>query len=183
MVTVNCIVCGKEFSVRPYRIGTAKTCSMSCAGKIKPKRFRRTERACKQCGTRFQIQIGELKHKGHGTFCSRKCVTRWQEESAIDRPRKNPHSTSRTRERQWSVSIRQRDNNTCQRCKDVAPSHDAHHIAPRSQRPDLKFDLSNGVTLCSSCHRWVHQHPIEAVACGLLSTESYELAAKNRKAA
>jgi hypothetical protein len=50
----------------------------------------------------------------------------------------------------------------------------AHHVAPRSQRPDLKYELDNGKTLCLKHHDWVHAHPVEANRMGLLSTEKYE---------
>lgn len=76
----------------------------------------------------------------------------------------------------WSWVVRARDDHRCQRCgkRDERNNH-AHHIAPRSRRPDLKKDVSNGKTVCPPCHQWIHEHPIEAEAAGLLSTESYEL--------
>lgn len=55
---------------------------------------------------------------------------------------------------------------------------DPHHIAPRSRRPDLKYDVSNGLCLCRTHHDWVGEHPIEAVKMGLLLDETYELAHK-----
>ena len=48
----------------------------------------------------------------------------------------------------------------------------------RSRRPDLKYVLENGICLCREHHGWVHDNPIEAGEMGLLSSESYELAAK-----
>lgn len=79
----------------------------------------------------------------------------------------------------WSQAVRMRDDHRCQRCgkRDEENNH-AHHVAPRSRRPDLKRDLSNGKTVCPDCHRWIHDHPIEAEALGLLSSETYEAARK-----
>lgn len=81
--------------------------------------------------------------------------------------------------------VRQRDNNTCQfpGCGHVSRQIDVHHIAKRSQRPDLKFEVSNGICLCREHHDWTDTHHDEAVQRGLLNTESYELAKKQRKAA
>lgn len=82
----------------------------------------------------------------------------------------------------WSKAVRERDDYTCQKCGRRDPGIVvAHHVAPRGRRRDLKYELSNGVTLCEiPCHQWVHAHPLEATAIGLLSTETFE---KARKAA
>jgi hypothetical protein len=82
--------------------------------------------------------------------------------------------------------VRQRDNYTCQfpGCGSRSKRIDVHHIAKRSQRPDLKFTVSNGICLCRKHHDWTDTHHDEAVRIGLLNTESYELAKKQeRKAA
>ncbi len=75
----------------------------------------------------------------------------------------------------WSQAVRQRDDHRCRRCRkrDEHGNH-AHHIAPRSRRPDLKRDLTNGATVCPPCHNWIHSNPIEAEAAGLLASATYE---------
>lgn len=77
----------------------------------------------------------------------------------------------------WSQAVRGRDDHRCRRCgkRDEENNH-AHHVAPRSRRPDLKSNLDNGITVCPDCHLWIHSHPIEAEALGLLSSETYEKA-------
>lgn len=57
---------------------------------------------------------------------------------------------------------------------------DPHHIAERSLRPDLKYDVSNGITLCRRHHDWLPLHRREAVSMGLISEETYEKAAKSQ---
>lgn len=80
-------------------------------------------------------------------------------------------------ERKWQRTVRERDNYTCRRCGKYDPYIHAHHVAPRSRRPDLKYDPDNGICLCGiPCHKWVHDHPIEATALRLLSDETYEKA-------
>lgn len=74
----------------------------------------------------------------------------------------------------WSQEVRLRDYYRCRRCGKQDYKNHAHHIAPRSRRPDLRFDLDNGITVCMDCHNWIHSHPIEAEAVGLLSSETYE---------
>jgi len=80
-------------------------------------------------------------------------------------------------ERDWKLKVRERDNYTCQRCfKVTLKSIHCHHIAPRSRRPDLVLELSNGIALCFECHAWCHARPIEATKAGFLSSATYEKA-------
>lgn len=116
-------------------------------------------RICKTCSKEFPFPESQLKHKGHGTFCSRQCSTRWQEQVAASTP---TMSMDRAKDKAWSRTVRENDQNTCRRCGKVHKSNDAHHIAPRDEFPDLRFDLSNGVCLCQSCHMWVHMNPVVA---------------------
>lgn len=51
----------------------------------------------------------------------------------------------------WSHKIRNRDDNTCQHCGSKEKLH-AHHIIPWNTNIELRYDLSNGITLCNSCH-------------------------------
>lgn len=54
----------------------------------------------------------------------------------------------------WRKSVFERDAYTCQHC-DVKGSSSyltAHHIKSFAHYPELRFELSNGLTLCESCH-------------------------------
>ena len=57
--------------------------------------------------------------------------------------------------REWSIAVRERDG----RCIGCGATNDlhAHHIKPKSSRPELMLDLSNGVTLCYRCHMSEHE--------------------------
>jgi 5-methylcytosine-specific restriction endonuclease McrA len=55
---------------------------------------------------------------------------------------------------------------------------DAHHIAERSLRPDLKYVRANGIALCRTHHHQVPLRRAESIALGLLSDETYERAMK-----
>jgi len=57
--------------------------------------------------------------------------------------------------KRWRREVFKRDNYTCQQCGDkgyVQP----HHILHFSKHKEQRFDINNGVTLCTCCHKLMH---------------------------
>ena len=57
--------------------------------------------------------------------------------------------------KEWRKSVFERDEYRCTKCssnKDLHP----HHIKAFAKYPELRFDLDNGITLCSECHGKEH---------------------------
>jgi len=55
--------------------------------------------------------------------------------------------------RLWRESVFKRDNYTCQWCGIRGGYIQADHIKPFAYFPELRFELSNGRTLCRECHK------------------------------
>lgn len=53
----------------------------------------------------------------------------------------------------WRNAVYERDDYTCQQCKQRGGKLNAHHIKSWSQYPELRFEVSNGLTLCVPCHK------------------------------
>lgn len=67
-------------------------------------------------------------------------------------PRHKWHSRHEYKE--WRSAVYERDNYTCQMCgKKSNGDIQAHHISTWYEAPELRFEVSNGITLCESCHR------------------------------
>jgi len=53
----------------------------------------------------------------------------------------------------WRKSVFERDDYTCQQCRERGGLLEADHIKPFALFPELRFELSNGRTLCKDCHK------------------------------
>jgi hypothetical protein len=54
--------------------------------------------------------------------------------------------------KQWTKTVKEKDNYTCQKCGDSSKRMCAHHKKPKNKFPELRLDVSNGSTMCISCH-------------------------------
>lgn len=53
----------------------------------------------------------------------------------------------------WRKEVFEKDKYTCQCCGDDSGGNlEAHHIENFSSNEDLRFEISNGITMCRSCH-------------------------------
>lgn len=54
--------------------------------------------------------------------------------------------------KEWRKAVFKRDNFVCQMCQKTNCYLQADHIKPFAYFPELRFELSNGRTLCKDCH-------------------------------
>lgn len=58
--------------------------------------------------------------------------------------------------RLWRKAVLARDGYACQDCGSDQ-GLEAHHIKPWADYPGLRFDLDNGIALCTECHKATHR--------------------------
>jgi hypothetical protein len=116
---------------------------------------------CLICRKEFRTYNAKLK-EGKGKFCSKKCY--FENVRREGRPKsrgENNHNWrggaslgthGGWRYKKWKKEIYERDNYTCQACgkKDKL---ETHHLRSWVKYPELRYELSNGTTLCEKCHR------------------------------
>lgn len=71
-------------------------------------------------------------------------------------PEERLRDRSNLEERQWAQSVKARDKYICQCCGQRGHKLVSHHILPWERYPELQLDVSNGITLCESCHADYH---------------------------
>jgi len=59
--------------------------------------------------------------------------------------------------RTWRSKVLERDGYKCFECGVSEKIMHAHHIKHFATHINLRYDLDNGITLCPSCHKEVHQ--------------------------
>ncbi|MFH1625261.1 MAG: HNH endonuclease [Pseudomonadota bacterium] len=57
----------------------------------------------------------------------------------------------------WRMEIFNRDNFTCMSCERVGGILNAHHIKEWINFPELRYEITNGITLCEECHKKLHK--------------------------
>ena len=59
--------------------------------------------------------------------------------------------------KEWQRSVFRRDLWTCQKCNKKSKKLACHHIYNFATYPELRFEISNGVTFCDVCHNRFHK--------------------------
>lgn len=90
----------------------------------------------------------KMSRKKRGKMCGKENPN-WRGGISRHDPERN-----RYRAKVWSQSVRLRDG-VCQECGAFDRLH-AHHLKRWKDYPELRYELSNGVTLCHTCHERAH---------------------------
>ena len=133
------------------------------------------EKPCQHCG---KIFVWDGKRAAsvfrQQKFCSKKCSDLGGfRRYGKDHP--NYRETARRRNRtgpyrKWVSAVFSRDQGKCQKCGSLEGLH-AHHIKSWEECPELRFEVSNGITLCFRCHWEVHA-ALKAKAVNSVNTQA-----------
>ena len=121
-----------------------KTANGKRTGKIKD---------CLLCKKDFYVPMWWAKR---AKYCSQSCYWKNKEgtkpwnDKGITPLRDKLRKTKKYKD--WQLSILLKNNFTCQSCNERGGQLTADHIKPFALFPELRFDKSNGQTLCRKCH-------------------------------
>lgn len=154
---IKCI-CGNEFYVRKSVVKKRNFCSKDCMRLIPTTKLKLT---CRECGKEYLTYRSQVKHRG-SSFCSLKCGGDYKSKAQF---REKNHAWKggispehhRIREskqfKNWRKAVFERDNYTCQFCGIKGSYLEPDHIKPFAYFKELRFDITNGRTLCKPCHK------------------------------
>lgn len=129
---------------------------------------------CHVCGEKEYKQPSHLEYSSSGKyFCSRQCKGQHYsgENNPMWKDKDYSDFTKTPAGRAWRQAVIERDAGICQDCGSEPQTPHTHHIKPKSEFPELKTDVDNGVTLCEDCH--VNRHPEKEEL--IQSTSDYEI--------
>ena len=154
-----CTICGNKVSAKRFIY------CIKCRGSKKPKRdyrilfpdcidcgkhlSRKTALRCRLCDARTpeRREISRLSRLGKPSpryIKDRTKLKRYGQDNEIRRS---------SAYKDWSKSVKKRDGWKCQLSDEsCAGRMEAHHIKSYKDNPSLRFDLMNGITLCSKHH-------------------------------
>lgn len=145
-----CPNCNQEF--RPRR-SISKFCSKKCFSEDYSRRFTPPKKNCPNCKRDFQPTSAHKRK----IFCSNRCFRKfnvkenhpsWKGGIKKEKDRRKSYEY-----KLWRDAVFKRDYYTCQHCGIKNVNLQADHIKPWCNFPELRYELSNGRTLCVPCHK------------------------------
>ncbi len=139
--TKTCQQCGVMFE----GLSKHKFCSLKCAFHS----FRKAKwvnLTCTKCGRHYEARRANRIYRRH--FYCPECYEAWK----ANMPGRDPDHCHEV----WAIAVKKRDNFTCQLCgyhSQEGFNLHAHHIVPFKDDKRLATRLSNGITLCVTCHQ------------------------------
>lgn len=160
-IGITCKVCGKrthDFSKAYQMCAECMSIEVLCPICDKPMpKYRKRGMLRKVCSYRCAKIANPTTHEQ----AKRAQQTKWT--GHIYKSHQNDIARSKSEYTEWRKIVFERDNYTCQKCgarngNGRTIKLHPHHIKPFATHTDLRYEPSNGITLCESCHRNEHKH-------------------------
>lgn len=164
---IKCEFCNKEKYIPGWRLGIARYCSRACqyASKKRVERIiaKQSAKIFKKCITCDASFLITPSRKDVRLNCSKSCYykseefkTRFSGENNFNwkggvTPL-NQKIRKSLRYKKWRNAVFARDGYKCIWCGRKGDIN-ADHIKPFAYFPELRFDITNGRTLCVPCHK------------------------------
>lgn len=157
--THKCVICGKEHFYRPSLLakGLNQTCSVECSAKklsLNRKGKKPYEMTDEIRANMSKAQKGLKKSSKGKKVANRSGEKHWNWKGGISTP--NRIARHSLEFKQWREKVFARDNYTCQMCDTKGVYLHPHHIKSFSKFIELRYELTNGITLCKDCHGVIH---------------------------
>lgn len=152
-----CRVCKQSFTYEACRKWDAHYCSKACWSSRSNESIK-----CAHCGIQVYSSVSD-----HRRYCSRSCYALHKQQTQKGsrshfwkggKTKQNQVIRSSAQYKNWRSAVFTRDRFTCQKCGAQKVYMHAHHIKPFSTHIALRFDVNNGITLCTACHKKEHSH-------------------------
>ena len=153
-VEKTCKTCKKKFIVIAARAKTAKFCNRECANVyFRSDEFKEVMNKIADKNPNSFVKGQRSRNKGvKATWIEGEKNPRWKG-GVTPENCKIRHSLEM---RAWREAVFKRDDYTCQHCEERGVKLHAHHIKFFSTHPELRTEVTNGLTLCVDCHNKVH---------------------------
>lgn len=135
-------------------------------------RRQRIVKICAGCGIEFEVLPSETYRRFHDLACRRTNFVHPHRGKTYEQIYGNERGFELRQKRgdpygygnsgpwyKWRDAVYARDNHTCQKCGMSDVRLHAHHIVAWEVSVELRFEVSNGLTLCIPCHGQVHFKP------------------------
>jgi len=151
--TKSCMYCNKDITLKIRRdVERKKFCSKKCHG-LYTVEFKLPKDNMQKLWPLTNLPEHKWKKAHHGENHPNYKHDRSQVKS----------KRSRYENTVWTKQIFERDDYTCQHCGIRGGKLQADHIQPYSTHPELRWELSNGRTLCVPCHKKTDTYGIKLV--------------------